>query len=51
MAEKEKEKVESLKLDCREKAIFEKIVKEGNAGRVSLAWTVLMSCKIKIIDL
>ena len=37
MAEKEKEKVESLKLDCREKAIFEKIIKEGNAGRVSSA--------------
>jgi hypothetical protein len=33
----EKEKMESLKLDCREKAIFEKIIKEGNAGRVSSA--------------
>ena len=35
MPEKEKEKVEALKLDCREKAIFDKIIKEGNAGRVS----------------
>lgn len=39
----DKENVQPLKLDCQEKAIFDKIIKEGNGGKVkSYAWMVLM---------
>ena len=30
----DKENVQPLKLDCQEKAIFDKIIKEGNGGKV-----------------